>query len=160
MLQAMLSQQNRARPFASPARLALAVAGVASLLMTACGGDDEASRDVFENRGSVCIQSEDDGAVSVMVQFPTCLSSSCSEVKENTCSVELVSGTINLTSRAVVEQRGTECTTDCGILTAECRSVPVQAGTYPIVHGEDSASVTLPAGAMQVLGEGMVFACE
>jgi hypothetical protein len=38
--------------------------------------------------------------------------------------------------------------------------VPVQAGTYPIVHGEDSASVTLPAGAMQVLGEGMVFACE
>ncbi len=157
----MLLAKNRADGVGWLIRLVLAVAGPAAVLGCGSDDDDEPSMTVYEDRGKVCIESEDDGAVRVLVEFPTCLSSSCDQVKERTCSVAVTSEMINITSRGVVEHRGTDCTSDCGIFTTECRSEAVEAGTYSIVHGEDSAGVTLPTDAMQVLGDGMLLGgCE
>ncbi len=148
----MLFEKNRAGGVSCVSELTYAVSGLVAVVLVGCSDDDPVTT-VYEDRGKVCVESESDGAVRVQVEFPTCMSSSCDQAKERTCSVELAGDRLIVASRGVVESRGTTCTTDCGILTAECKSEPVEAGMYVIVHGEHSANVTLPTGATPVLGE-------
>lgn len=154
------------------ARAARTMRGVASktillaLSATGCGADrDEPevvqlTTTVYENQGRVCIESEADGALRVVVEVG-CISGSCDRASEPTCSVDVNEKTIEVSSRAVVSRYPGPCTSDCALLEMECRSAPMSSGTYTLTHGEDSASVTLPTDATHALGDGnFLRACE
>lgn len=135
------------------------------LLADGCAGataDATPVRQEFKDEGAVCLRSQSDGSVEVLVTFPICLSSSCSRALETSCEIELEDGKLVLRSDGAAESTGaTECTADCGFLTAKCSSEALEPGDYELVHGEDSADVTLPADAIGLFDDGSPGAlCE
>lgn len=83
-------------------------------LLVAC--EPEVQTRTITDDGSVCVN--DEGAVEVVLNG--CLSSSCDTLVSATCSAELVDGVVEVHAEAVIETQGTECTDDCGIITATC----------------------------------------
>jgi len=126
------------------------------LMLSGCGEDD-GTTNTFTNDGSLCFRSQATDSVEVLVTFDTCLSSSCSHVIEASCSVAETNGTIQVESRAVVENDSGECTADCGLLTAQCESAPISAGTYPVTYGANADSIVLPATAELLFPTGNFF---
>jgi len=116
---------------------------MAVLLVAACSGGSE-DRSTFSNEGKVCLRLLSDGTLEVRVQFPTCLSSSCSRVVETGCRVTVSESTLGVTSHGTVEGTGASaCTDDCGALVAECEATePLEPGEYTVRHGGDSTVVT------------------
>jgi hypothetical protein len=121
-----------------------------ALIISGCG--DDTTRSVTIDTGTVCVRSGADGALSVSILFPDCTSSSCDTVRERTCTVSQVGDKIIVHSRAIIDRESGSCTTDCGIVTADCRSAPIDPGDFTIVHGSDSQSMTLPLESRIVLG--------
>ena len=119
----------------------------------ACSSED-VSRETFENEGELCMRSLADGSLLVSVAFPTCLSSSCSQALEASCSVEVDGARVVIQSRGSAEHRGRECTADCGTLGAECMSEELEPGQYEVVHGDTSYQVMLPAASISLPDEG------
>ena len=115
------------------------------LLVAACSGSSTGGEDrsTFTNEGKVCLRRISDGTLQVRVQFPTCLSSSCSRVVETACEVTVSGSTLEVTSHGTVESTGASaCTDDCGALVADCvASELLEPGDYTVKHGSDSAAV-------------------
>lgn len=87
-------------------------------------------------------------AVAIAVQFPTCLSSSCSTDRQADCTVSLNGSTLHVTSSGSFRQRTTgACTDDCGFLIARCTTPPLPAGVYTVEHGGASTTLTIPSTA-------------
>jgi hypothetical protein len=117
------------------------------LISMASCSDDESIR--VRDRGPLCLSSTADGRLSVEVAFPTvCLSSSCNDVVENECTIDVAGNDIRVRSHAVIEDvsmPGGDCTADCLVVTATCEIQSLQPGSYRIVHGGDDAQVTIPS---------------
>jgi hypothetical protein len=116
------------------------------LLLAALGCDSfaDAPKRTYDNTGTVCLTLSS-GTLKIQVQFPTCLSSSCDRKLETSCEATLSDGVITLTSHGASESTGaSECTDDCGFLTAACvLPTPLEPGNYILNHGNDSAQVAV-----------------
>ena len=119
---------------------------IAALL--ACA--DETERTEYQDQGAACLTADTNGTLQVTVQIASCLSSSCSTVSDNTCTLQRADNQIILTSHAIIEtNQDGPCTDDCRTATAQCTLEGVPAGTYTIVHGDDTETLELPTpGAM------------
>jgi hypothetical protein len=84
--------------------------------------------------------------VNVAVQFPACLSSSCSIERAAICTVEAIGGTIRVTSTGSYREVDTSgaCTGDCGFLIARCATTALAAGSYSFQHGSDQVALAVP----------------
>ena len=67
------------------------------------------------DEGIVCWQNGE-----MIVDFQTCLSSSCDTLVEATCTVNADGDDVPLESYARIESQGNTCTADCGFTTADC----------------------------------------
>lgn len=110
----------------------------------------------FANEGSLCFNSNVDGTLDLAVWFPTCLSSSCDRALGTSCAIAVVDDEITITSSGAYESdRRGACTADCRPLIAECTSEePLAPGDYELVHGQDSAELTLPASGVALFEQG------
>ena len=118
---------------------------IATVLFTLAACDAESERTEYENRGATCVTSDADGTLHVTVEFASCLSSSCSTLSDNTCSLQLSGNQILLTSQAIIEtQLEGPCTDDCRAASAQCTLASVPPGTYALVHGDTAENLELP----------------
>jgi hypothetical protein len=86
-----------------------------------------------------------DQPVNVAVQFPACLSSSCTQDRMASCTVAGASGALQVTSSgSYTTINAAMCTTDCGFLIARCQTPALPAGTTTFQHGTTTLTVTLP----------------
>jgi hypothetical protein len=69
------------------------------------------------------------------------------------CRVSESAGVITVSSRATVEREHTECTADCGALTARCQAPPIAPGTYTVQYGAAQSELTLPATQVKVFAD-------
>jgi len=98
--------------------------------------------------GTVCVEGDADANATITVWADTCLSSSCSRDAEGSCTASLDGSTITVTSTFTWQQNVSPraaCTDDCGSIEATCEVGPLPAGTYTLVHGDDSEEITIPA---------------
>lgn len=97
--------------------------------------------------GRACVRGAPEQAHEVSVDFGLCLSSSCDEVVESSCTATLDGDTIVVEASATVRSssRG-PCTLDCRPAVASCQTPPLAEGTYTIVYGEDQVPLTVPLG--------------
>lgn len=104
------------------------------LLLAACDGGPTVTELV--DVGEVCIDSQDG---SYVVDFQTCLSSSCDTLVSAECSGTLDGDTLTITATAVIESEGNVCTDDCGFVQASCE-LPTLSDTsnLTVVYGEQS----------------------
>lgn len=119
---------------------------VVGLLLALLGCEaDEGVRSEFRDEGEACVWIGADNRLAAEVVFPKCLSSSCDRKLTAECTVKLSGGKVSITSYAESERTGaSECTDDCGALTAACHSEgEVDAGRYDIEHGADATTEEL-----------------
>ena len=140
----------------------LLVAGGA-LAATGCGFSTGGTEtETFENEGQLCVRSTQTDSEAerllVTVQVPTCLSSSCDTPLAAQCAVAQQGDRIAVTSFALVQRRGNECTSDCRFVQAECQSEPIAAGRYTVQHGEFEGPIELPSTG-SALGEDRFLPC-
>ena len=69
----------------------------------------------FVNEGALCL----DGS-QIVVDWQTCLSSSCDTLTDSDCTATLDNGVLTLDSYGRIESQGAECTDDCGFASATC----------------------------------------
>jgi hypothetical protein len=96
-----------------------------------------------------------DQSVNVAVQFPTCLSSSCSKHPMATCTVDASNGALRVTSSGSFDDPSSNngCTGDCRFLIARCTTEILAAGTHTFQHGMDTLAFTVPStGAPPCVG--------
>ncbi|RAL23963.1 hypothetical protein DL240_07385 [Lujinxingia litoralis] len=125
-------------------------------LLIACG-ESEPTLVSYEDEGEVCLnrslQADDaplqEGApLSVRVELPVCLSSSCTSAPVTSCELSLEDHTITLSSHASyldTSQPLGSCTADCGLLFAECELPALAAGQYTLIHGEHTYTFAIPS---------------
>ena len=134
------------------------LAALGLLLLSAC--PSPVMRETRENEGAVCVLSQEQDQtwqtpqdfasgheVFVRYYVDVCLSSSCDTDREATCTVALEGTVIHVESRAQWSSQSGPggCTTDCGLLTATCRTPPLPAGTYTVRHGGEEVALTIPS---------------
>jgi hypothetical protein len=128
----------------------------------ACNSTDSSTPFHFANEGKICVFSADNvtGAPNyplsapesyaagdmgnVAVQFPTCLSSSCTRNPVASCVVSGSGTDLQVTSEGFYTEQGGACTSDCGFLIARCSTPPLAAGTTTFQHGSSTVSLTVP----------------
>jgi hypothetical protein len=137
-----------------------ALAAFALLAPTSAGCPSPvAETTTFEDEGEVCVRDSEewngeadvpaDQMLYVHVHFPTCISSSCDEVVEATCSASRDGQTIEVTSFGESRRTGISCTDDCGYMVATCELGELAAGTYTVVHGGEESTVEVPSAQDQ-----------
>jgi hypothetical protein len=52
---------------------------------------------------------------------------------------------IEVKSTGSFREQGLTCGSDCGILSAQCSTPPLPAGTYEVRHGTDRLTITIPS---------------
>lgn len=82
----------------------------------ACDDEPEVRTETLTDVGVACLHS--DG--TIRLDFETCLSSSCDTLVSATCAGSLDGDTLTITSEAVIDSQGDECTDDCGFVGATC----------------------------------------
>jgi len=87
------------------------------VVLAACPGDPVADVQVVEfvDEGRLCFQNGD-----LIVDFQTCLSSSCDTLTDASCDLSLVGDVLTVESYGRIESSGTVCTDDCGFAVASC----------------------------------------
>lgn len=100
------------------------------------------------DEGTSCLEAATaDGTGTITVDADVCLSSSCDRNGTSSCEATLDGTTITVTSEFSWETAtgiGVACTDDCGMLSAACDVGPLPEGTYTIVHGTETTTVTVP----------------
>lgn len=131
----------------TPYRQWFILLGIAALA-AACSDDDDAEsvyRHEHVDEGTLCMSAGPEAAPVVNVKaWYGCLSSSCDQLVSTECNIEVDGARLIVHSRTVVDSQGRECTADCGMVAAECRSEVVPAGTYEVVYGDRTTTVTIP----------------
>jgi hypothetical protein len=127
------------------------------LLCIAC---EDPVREGLADTGPLCLYTRADGALQVVVQFPVCLSSTCDRPVSENCSVERSGNELRVSSRLVWEASLAEdCTADCLVRVASCVLPEVEAGSYTVSHGAESAIVSLPTDERVFLGNAGALIC-
>lgn len=111
------------------------------------------------SRGADCQARRIDADVPLKVQvdFGTCTSSSCDRVLNAECRARRSGSIITIEAESVIESEGSECTDDCGSVTATCELEPLPAGTYELRYGGDSTSLTVPSNTAAGCAGGDAF---
>lgn len=111
------------------------VLSVPALLLVAafgCVPQPTVSEEV--DRGVLCFDEQS----NLIVDFQTCLSSSCDTVTEATCAVTLDTSsgrdTYTVTTTLRIESEGQTCTDDCGFTTTQCAE--------PLIDGVGDPQIT------------------
>lgn len=117
-------------------RITILLAG----LLAGCPLVDPVDVTELVDEGELCIGS--DGRL--VVDWQTCLSSSCDTLTDATCDATLDGGTLTVTSYGRIESQGTTCTDDCGFAAARCDLPLIEdPSTVTVSHG--TATVALDA---------------
>lgn len=104
---------------------------IALLLLTACG--PLTTTRTLEDVGDACHTGD-----TVTLTFAGCLSSSCDTLVSADCTATLQGGVVTVRGTAVITSTGTECTADCGLITADCDAPTVtEPDTTILVVGDD-----------------------
>lgn len=92
-----------------------------------------------------------DAPIHIMVTHHGCLSSSCTEDRESSCTVDIQGQAITVSSQGgYTDTSGAPfggCTDDCAVVAGTCSTAALPAGTYTLQHGDDSLTLTIPATA-------------
>lgn len=114
-----------------------------SLALGACADDVEEHIDT----GRACLLGDPGQAHEVTIDFDLCLSSSCEEVVESSCTATLDGSTVTIEAEVTVRSktRGS-CTLDCNSPVVTCQTPPLAEGMYTLVYGEDQVPLTVLAG--------------
>lgn len=126
------------------------------LWLGACSGRDDETEHV--DVGGACVSGEQGQPHDVAVDFGLCLSSSCDELVEASCTAMLEGTTITVEASATVRTktgRNVACTADCNSATASCDTPPLAPGTYTLVYGDDSVELTVPVATATCTAEFM-----
>jgi hypothetical protein len=111
---------------------------VVLLLVSVACGEPEPTTETLTDVGVACLHS--DG--TVRLDFETCLSSSCDTLISATCAGSLDGDTLTITSEAVIESQGEECTDDCGFVGATCTGdAPAIADGVTVSIGGETAAL-------------------
>lgn len=97
--------------------------------------------------GTVCVSGTADQPHEIKVDFGLCLSSSCDQLVEASCTVEQSGVDLKVTGKATIRSEGgpnTVCTTDCGMVSATCSGPTLAAGTYALSYAGKSIEFTVP----------------
>ena len=82
------------------------------------------------------------------VRVSDCLSSSCDVDRVASCGVAHDGQVLTVSSHLSYQKLDSpHCTMDCGALSATCASEPLVAGSYTVLHGEQSFSVDVPSSS-------------
>jgi hypothetical protein len=111
------------------------------LLSLECAGGG--AHHTFVNSGSLCLRPTDD-QLHAEVKLLGCLSSSCNRLVANACAIHQEEGQISISSRLVIESNGGDCASDCGSWISRCNLPAPGAGTYGVVFGDASYSLSFP----------------
>ena len=119
-----------------------------ALLLAGCTAADEDTEDRdYENVGRACVSGQQDQAHQVEVDFGVCLSSSCDELVEASCTTTLDGTTLRVEAMATVRSQtgpNVACTADCGPATTTCDTPVLAPGTYTVIYGEQQSEFTIP----------------
>ncbi|MEM9453436.1 MAG: hypothetical protein AAGF11_04605 [Myxococcota bacterium] len=119
------------------------------LILAGCTAAEDGTEDRdYENVGRVCVSGQQDRAHQVEVDFDVCLSSSCDELIEASCTTTLEGTTLRVEAIATVRsETGPDviCTADCGPATTTCETPELSPGIYTVVYGEQQTELTVPA---------------
>ena len=101
--------------------------------------------ETLENQGSACISGAADQAHTVQVEFGTCMSSSCDDLKSASCTVELSGTELIVQGKAEISHvQQQACTDDCRRAEATCSTAPLAAGSYTLVYAGKRKDVVVP----------------
>ncbi|MEZ4318780.1 MAG: hypothetical protein R3F61_14800 [Myxococcota bacterium] len=106
--------------------------------LTACNVVDPVDVTEFVNEGTLCTNANGD----VVVDWQTCLSSSCDTLTDAECTATLDGTDLALESYGRIESQGLECTDDCGFAVATC-TLPTIADPTQITVTHGTTTVTL-----------------
>ena len=138
-----------------PARPALLLVPLLWLLECAGGG----ARQTFVNSGSLCLRPADD-QLHAEVKLLGCLSSSCNRLVANACAIHQEEDQISISSRLVIESNGADCASDCGSWISRCDLPAPGAGTYGVVFGAASYSLSFPLEVdTELVADGTTCGC-
>ncbi len=85
-----------------------------------------------------------DQPVTVEVLHRGCLSASCSTDRAASCTVSRSGGTLTVRANlSWTQETGGPCTADYDSLRVMCSSEPLPAGTYSVVFGEHTTTLTV-----------------
>ena len=114
-----------------------------AVALLGCGSSEPTQSEVRDD-GAVCLRLLEDGTVTATVTFRTCLTS-CDRALSASCAVEVDGATLRFSSNGRSERTtGDSCTGACVKPTATCATTEkVAPGTHSIVHGQDTATITL-----------------
>jgi len=135
---------------------------LAAVVLAACGLE---RREYFDE-GALCVLPEGDadtsfwetgegpgdrsfeaaaGLVVTVLASPDCQDSGC-DTWSASCDVLRESGTLTVTSEAVVEtEKGCEPGDECSLLEASCEAAPVEAGTFTVAWGAATVLLNVPS---------------
>lgn len=89
---------------------------------------------------------EEFSRLAVTVSTPGCLSSTCDVDRVAFCDIEQDGNLLEVSSfLGFNEVDAPMCTLDCGVLIAQCKSEPLAAGEYQVVHGESRVALKVPS---------------
>ncbi len=136
----------------------LSLGALACTVLCTLGCDTERS---YSDEGTLCAYGSRTDATSEVVgstefsvgqriqltySLDDCLSSSCDTNRAASCSVIRDGNLLRVSSSASYTQSSqSECTEDCGRLSAICQSEKLPAGEYRVVHGTEEMIVTVPS---------------
>lgn len=112
------------------------------LALGACAAGDEEHVDT----GRACVLGDPGQVHEVTVDFDLCLSSSCEEIVESSCTATLDGSTVTIEASATTRSNNRrQCTLDCVSPLATCQTPPLAEGMYTLVYGEDQVPLTVTA---------------
>ena len=94
--------------------------------------------------------------LAVTVAAPECLSQTCDVDRVAFCDIDMDRSTLTVTSYVAYDEIDAPmCTMDCGRLAARCKSAPLPAGNYEVVHGDTRVELRVPSIAAACHGASM-----
>ncbi|MCB9674521.1 MAG: hypothetical protein H6737_05350 [Alphaproteobacteria bacterium] len=106
-----------------------------TLILAGCPDPVEVTE--FTNEGVICWSQGE-----LIVDFQTCLSSSCDTLTDATCTATLENGVLTIESYGRIESQGNECTDDCGFASATCELPLIEdPSTVTVEHGTSSVAM-------------------
>ena len=135
----------------------LKIATVIALLPACSGADNGDTEDtdavtwgevIYVDEGDACfgdVDTDTESTINIVVN--DCMSSSCTENFQGSCTATVEGTEITLTSDIhwdEVTGGNIGCTGDCGIPTASCTLEGLADGTYTVTYGSQSLTLTVP----------------
>jgi hypothetical protein len=124
----------------------------------ACSDDDgtRVERSEFNNEGSLCVRTGEEGELIISVVVDGC-ASGCARVVDSACEVAADNADLVVHSSITVEQRrgaGVVCPDVCVPIGVSCAPMQVASGDYLFHYGGSRSAARLPTDVALLLGGG------